>query len=235
MEQIDPEQYDAHAADFRVTANSAAYNAYYERPATLDLIGDVGGLDLLDVACGPGYHAGQLRGRGATVTGCDASPAMIDEARKMLGDDVDLRVHDASMPFDWLGDATLDLVLVALAYHYINDHDAFLAEMHRVLRPDGAIVISTHHPVDDWRRLGGSYFDRDVVTETWGNGWDMTTWRMPLTDLCAGFDRCGFVIDRLVEPRPMEQLVDVDPRVYNKLNAQPVFVLFRLTKRPVIT
>ena len=47
-------------------------------------------------------------------------------------------------------------------------------------------MISTHHPMDDFRRLGGSYFDHERVTERWATGWEIATWRMPLTVPTAG-------------------------------------------------
>lgn len=114
----------------------------------------------------------------------------------------------------------------------MNDHDAFLAEMHRVLGPGGTFVISTHHPIDDYRRLGGSYFDHERVMEHWGIGWDVATWRMPLTELTEGFHRAGFLIERLIEPRPVAAMRDRDRRVFDKLETAPAFILFRLVKRP---
>ena len=36
---------------------------------------------------------------------------------------------------------------------------AALSELHRVLRPDGALVLSRQHPTGDWLRHGGSHFD----------------------------------------------------------------------------
>ena len=39
----------------------------------------------------------------------------------------------------------------------------------------------------DWLRLGGSYFELSTVTEVWSKGWEVTAWRMPLTQLTAEF------------------------------------------------
>ena len=168
MDRIDPRQYDQHAAEFEELAEAASYNALYERPATLELIGDVTAKRVLDVACGPGWHAKQLIDQGGDVVGCDASPAMVAVAAAATGQADTFRVHECDAPFEWVADESIDIVLMALAYHYVNDHDRFLGDMYRVLRPGGVFVISTHHPLDDFRRLGNSYFDHERVTERWG-------------------------------------------------------------------
>lgn len=119
---------------------------------------EVRGLQILDAACGPGLYLEELLRLGARVTGFDASPRMVELARARIGQAADVRIQALETPLTWLGDGSMDLALCALAYHYVNDRPAFLAEMHRVLRADGALVISTHHPTSDWVRLGGSYF-----------------------------------------------------------------------------
>jgi SAM-dependent methyltransferase len=224
----DPAQYDGFADEYEGHAAVAPYNALYERPATLRLIGDVAGQRVLDAACGPGFYIDELLRRGAEVVGCDAAPTMIDLARARVGDRAELCVHSLDDPFTWVDDGSLDVVVCALAYHYVTNRDGFLREVHRMLRSDGALVISTHHPTADWHRLGGSYFDVVPVTETWSKGWEITAWRMPLTHLTEEFAAAGFVIERLIEPIPEAAMSDTHPETYAKLSRQPGFVLFRL-------
>jgi SAM-dependent methyltransferase len=228
----DPAQYDVFAHEYEEHAAVAPYNALYDRPATLALLGDVAGRRVLDAACGPGFYLAELLGRGAAVQGCDASPRMVDLARARVGDGVEVRVHVLDEPFDWMPDASVDIVLCALAYHYLNDRLTFLREVRRVLRPEGALVISTHHPTADWSRLGGSYFDVAPVTEVWSRGWEITAWRTPLTNLTEEFAEAGFVIERLVEPVPDPSMASTHPDTYEKLSTEPAFILFRLVLRP---
>lgn len=228
MPAPEPTQYDSFAAEYEAHAETAPYNALYDRPATLELLGDVRGLRVLDVACGPGLYATELIERGAHVVGCDASPAMVELAGRRTAGAVDLRVHAMEQPFDWVDDDSFDVVLNALAYHYVNDRLAFLCEARRMLRPGGAMVISTHHPTSDWARLGGSYFDVSPVTEVWSKGWEITAWRAPLTVLCQEFADAGFLVERLVEPLPTPEMATTHPAVYERLTVAPGFVLFRL-------
>ena len=107
-------QYDAFADQFLRHAEDGFYNAHYDRPACLELLGDVAGKHVLDAACGPGLYAAELLRRGAHVTGFDQSPRMIElcEERCPAGF---FRVHDLGDPITWLPDGSADLALCALA------------------------------------------------------------------------------------------------------------------------
>jgi SAM-dependent methyltransferase len=224
----EPAQYDEFADEYEAQATVAPYNALYDRPATLRLIGDVAGTVVLDAACGPGFYAAELLSRGADVIGCDAAPRMVELARRRTLGRADVRVHSLEDPLDWVDDATVDVVLCALAYHYVNNRVGFLSEARRVLRPGGSLVISTHHPTADWCRLGGSYFSVAPVTEVWSKGWEITAWRMPLTQLTEEFAKAGFVIERLIEPAPEPDMATTHPETFRRLSTEPAFVLFRL-------
>ncbi len=134
-------------------------------------------------------------------------------------------------PFEWLEDESIDVVVNALVYHHVNNRHGFLTEMYRVLRHDGFLVISTDHPTADWHRLGGSYFTVETATEQWSRGWQVTAWRMPLTQLTAEFADSGFLIERLVEPGPDPLMATSHPETFEKLSTTPGFMLFRLFKR----
>ncbi|MET0898886.1 MAG: methyltransferase domain-containing protein [Mycobacterium sp.] len=70
-------QYDVFADEFSDKARDNFYNAHYDRPACLRLLGDVSGRTVLDAACGPGWYAKELTNRGAGVIGFDQSPRMV--------------------------------------------------------------------------------------------------------------------------------------------------------------
>lgn len=228
MSNPEPTQYDSFAAEYEEHASAAPYNALYDRPATLGLIGDVKGKRVLDAGCGPGLYVSELLARGADVVGCDASAHMIEVARTKVGDRADLRVHSLEEPFDWMETSSVDVAVSALVYHYVSNRLGFLREMHRVLRPNGVLVISTHHPTADWQRLGGSYFAVEPVTETWSEGWEITAWRMPLTRLTGEFADAGFLIEQLVEPSPDRQMAESHPDSFRRLSTEPGFLFFRL-------
>jgi 2-polyprenyl-3-methyl-5-hydroxy-6-metoxy-1,4-benzoquinol methylase len=222
--------YERRPDDFQRRAAASAYNALYDRPAMLELLGDVDGQAVLDAGCGPGLYAEELANRGASVVGIDQSAGMVELARQRLGARAEFRAHDLSRPLDWLADRSFDAVVIALVIHHVDDRRALLRELFRVLRPGGRVVLSTHHPMEDWLRLGGSYFDVEAVEEVWRDDWDVRYWRQPLTATCAEATDAGFLIERLVEPYPSEELRRRFPETYDKLSERPAFLMLRLLR-----
>ena len=53
-------------------------------------------------------------------------------------------------------------------------------------------------------------------------------WRMPLTKMTEEFADAGFVIERLVEPRPVPEMADSHPETFERLTSEPCFVMFKL-------
>jgi SAM-dependent methyltransferase len=224
-------QYDLFADEFLEHAEDGFFNAHYDRPACLALLGDVTGKRVLDAACGPGLYADELVRRGARVVGFDQSRRMVQICRERVGQG-DFRVHDLGDPIDWLPDSSVDLALCALAIEYVDDRVTALRELRRVLRPDGALILSRQHPTGDWLRHGGSYFDSRVIRETWSKGWSVTYWQTPLQTTCEEIFEAGFLIERLLEPRPAPEAAVISPEDFERLTREPRgFMAFRLLPR----
>ena len=213
-------QYDAFADEYLDHAESGFFNAYYDRPACLALLGDVAGKRVLDAACGPGLYAAELARRGAQVVGFDHSPRMVEIARDRVPDGA-FRVHDLADPLSWLPDGRVDLALCALAIEYVDDRITALRELRRVLRPDGALVLSRLHPTGDWLRHGGSYFEVRTIEETWSKGWRVRYWLAPLETTCEEIFAAGFVIERLLERGRCLKLPQSTAKSTNGSHASP--------------
>jgi SAM-dependent methyltransferase len=223
-------------AAYGVGNEDGSFNAYYERPATIALLGDVRGLRVLEAGCGPGVLTSWLVDNGAVVTAMDVSSEMVRLARDRVAGRARLLVADLSEPLTFAADASADLVVASLVLHYLADWAGPLAEFHRVLARHGAVVFSTHHPSMDWQlHSPEDYFAVRQVTEVWtkdGKSFDVTFWRRPLTAITAAISEAGFVIDQLMEPEPAAELAQRDPRDYEKIRTSPRFLFFRLVKRP---
>ena len=108
-------------------------------------VGPVGAGDrVLDVGCGLGQEAlrlAQRTGSQGHVTGIDANPAMIAEARRRSEDGdlpVTFEIGDAQSIA--LPDGTFDICRTERVLRYLDRPDAAIAEMTRVTRPGGSVV-----------------------------------------------------------------------------------------------
>jgi demethylmenaquinone methyltransferase/2-methoxy-6-polyprenyl-1,4-benzoquinol methylase len=103
------------------------------------------GVDALDVCCGTGDLALELRrriGPDGRVVGCDFSEPMLELARRKSGDEglpVEFGWADAlELPY---GDGSFDAVTIGFGARNLADLDRGISEMTRVLRPGGRLVI----------------------------------------------------------------------------------------------
>ncbi len=79
----------------------------------------------------------------------DVTSVMVRLAEERVGDRATFLVADVAEPLSFATDATFDLVVASLVLHYVENWEAPLREFRRVLKPDGAVVFSTHHPSMD--------------------------------------------------------------------------------------
>jgi ubiquinone/menaquinone biosynthesis C-methylase UbiE len=93
----------------------------------------------LDAACGTGRHTAYLAGLGHRVIGIDSSPEMLERAREKVPEG---EFHEADLYTVPLDDHSVDLVVCAIALVHVPDLERALAELVRVLRPNGHLVIS---------------------------------------------------------------------------------------------
>ena len=198
-----PGHYDAFASDYATDNEGNLLNSFYERPAMLELLGNVQGTQVLDAGCGAGPLAAELTARGATVTGFDASSEMIAIARRGLVDTVDLQVAQLGRPLP-SPDGCFDLVAASLVLHYLEDWGPALTELHRVLKPGGRLAISVHHPIV-YRLM---FPERDYfATEPWtstsafnGTEAELTYWHRPLHAMTDAFAEAGLRVTAIAEP-----------------------------------
>ncbi|MBW8755954.1 MAG: methyltransferase domain-containing protein [Sphingomonadales bacterium] len=119
-----------------------------ERPKRHELIGARPDDVLLDIACGPGSLTLELAPHVTHATGFDITPAMLEQARAAQAQkgltNVDwVQGNAEQLPFP---DGAFSLVTCSAAFHHFEQPAAILAEMRRVCRPGGRIVVSDVTP-----------------------------------------------------------------------------------------
>jgi SAM-dependent methyltransferase len=130
---------------------------YTARPAILTACEPVTGLQVLDLGCGEGYCSRELKRRGADrVIGMDLSEGMIaaaqsQEAEEGLGIHYEVGCATNLSQFD---DRTFDLVVAVFLFNYLTiaQTQQCMAEVARVLRPQGRFIFSVPHPAFPYMR-----------------------------------------------------------------------------------
>jgi len=154
------EGYDRWAASYDTMGN---WLLALEEPEVDLALGDVAGLDVLDVGAGTGRHAIRLAAQGARVTALDFSDAMLAQARAKPGAElVRWITHDVGVPLPF-GDRSFARVLSALVLEHIATARLvpFFNELGRVALPDGRIVVTAMHPALFLKGISANFHDAD--------------------------------------------------------------------------
>jgi|SRR6516162_9356800 len=224
--------YEQLATRYAELAGSKAENAMCERSAMLSLMPELAGKRVLDAGCGPGHYANEFLNRGASVIGCDVTPKMVALARALVGHrGANIYEHNLDKPLTWLDEGSVDLVLFALALDYVADLSRTFGEFRRVLKPRGKLLFSVEHPINTARLHGGPYHETKLVGMEWKSFGEprpeVQMYRRPLQEIVNPLIAAGFILERLVEPRPTEDLRVADPKKYERLLQTPYFMCIR--------
>ena len=106
------------------------------------LIGEArAGERVLDLGCGAGHFTAALRDRGCAVVGVDIAERALERAAAIApGADLRLLEADGSLP---LAHGEVDLVWCSEVLEHVPDAAGLLAEVRRVLRPGGRLLLTT--------------------------------------------------------------------------------------------
>ena len=169
--------------DFRAAPNQGARPDLYElENEALDPDGLVlaamrelapwAGRTLVDLGCGSGYWLPGYAAEAAAVIGVEPDPALVPLAAAR---DPRAQVLPGSAEHIPLGDASVDVVHARFAYFWAPHCAAGLAEVRRVLKPGGAlVVVDNDHRAGEFAGLlraaaaaGQGYGDNADVTDAW--------------------------------------------------------------------
>ncbi|MDR0487494.1 MAG: class I SAM-dependent methyltransferase [Treponema sp.] len=132
-------------------AATATATAAARAEADAEADADGGPPGVLDIGCATGALLSLLRGRGWRVTGVEISPAA-EYARNERGLDVrNLPLEENKFP-----DAGFDVVHASHLIEHLNDPRSFLNEIHRILKKDGRVFITTPNISGFQARITGS-------------------------------------------------------------------------------
>jgi demethylmenaquinone methyltransferase/2-methoxy-6-polyprenyl-1,4-benzoquinol methylase len=131
--------FDGVAANYdRTNDVLSAGNAVLWRIATVKAIGAGPADKVLDIAAGTGTSSAAIAKRGAEVVALDFSHGMVEVGRTRHPELEFVEGDAEALPFP---DATFDAVTISFGLRNVNRPQVALAEMHRVLKPGGRLVV----------------------------------------------------------------------------------------------
>ena len=211
------EGYDRWAATYDTMGN---WLLELEEPEVDRALGDVTGLDVLDVGAGTGRHAIRIAERGARVTAIDFSEPMLEKARRKHGADrVRWLVHDVALPLPFPA-SSFDRVLSALVLEHIpvDGLASFFCELGRVARADGVVLVTAMHPAMFVKGVSANF--RDESGEVRPRSYVAT-----LSDYVMGAVQAGLVIVALTEHPVDDGLATRNERSRKWLGWPALFVM----------
>jgi SAM-dependent methyltransferase len=203
-------------------------------PGVLALLPEPGALTV-DVGCGEGRVARELKARGHRVVGIEGSETLAAAAREA---DPELEVHVADAAHMPLPDACADLAVASMSLLNMDDLDGAVGEVARILRPGGRFVFSTVHPSNSLKPLGGfeedgeGYFATYTYPEERTRGGLTMTFHdthRPLVAYLGALERAGLLVEAVREPVPDDDHVAAFPYV-ERWRRAPIFLLARAVK-----
>jgi SAM-dependent methyltransferase len=108
----------------------------------LDILGDVGGLDVCELGCGTAYFSAWLAKHGARPVGVDVTPAQLETARRMMAETgIEFPLVEADAGDTGLPAESFDLVVSEYGASIWVDPARWIPEAARLLRPGGRLVF----------------------------------------------------------------------------------------------
>jgi SAM-dependent methyltransferase len=178
-------------------------------------LGNVAGLDVVELGCGTAYFSAWLALRGARPVGVDPTPAQLETARRCqqeLG--IQFPLIEAPAEAVPLPDASFDLALSEYGASIWADPAGWLPEAARLLRPAGRLVFLVNSPLSIICSPDGGPTEERLLRAQRGLyrvEWvpdEVVNFHPPHGDWIRLLEANGFVVERLVELYAPEDAVD---------------------------
>lgn len=210
-------------------------NDTLEKPALLELLGDVRGKRILDLGCGDASFGVELLQMGCqSYTGIEASQKMVEAARQTLAG-TPAQVVQTTMEAWQYPPAAFDLAVSRLALQYVEDLPRVLRQVRPALAAGGRLVFSVEHPVitsgnrpweglslhDEW--ILDHYFNTGLRVVSWLGG-QVLQYHRTVEDYFRALQDAGFRVEGLREGRPRRSSFR-DEETYRRRERVPLFLL----------
>lgn len=240
----DQSHWERQARNWIAWTRKPGHDSYwYYSPQFFEELVPAPGRATLDIGCGEGRLARDLRARGHRVTAIDTSTTLLEAARAADPGGTYLDASATALPF---ADGAFDLAIAYNSLMDVHDMPATVAEAARVLEPGGRLCVSVTHPINDAgvftgedpdaafviegtylgeRRRFEAELERDGLTMTFAG------WAYHLEHHARALEAAGLLIEKLREPAAPEGYTDASTSGRrSRWHRIPMFLWFRALK-----
>jgi SAM-dependent methyltransferase len=141
-------QYTDAAAAAAWARSEFAWGVFAVPESEIGCLGEVAGLDVVELGCGTAYICAWLARHGARPVGVDPTPAQLATARRMQAETgIEFRLVEAPAESVPLADASFDLAVSEYGASLWAEPQRWVAEAARLLRPGGRLIFLTNSTV----------------------------------------------------------------------------------------
>jgi len=177
--------------------------------STIGCIGDVSGLDVVELGCGTAYLSAVLAKGGARPVGVDPTPAQLATARRLMNETgIRFPLVEAAAESVPLPDASFDLAVSEYGASLWADPARWLPEAARLLRPGGRLIFLTNSVLaylcspDEGNVVDRLLRDQFGMYRIKWPGEDGIEYHLAHSEWIARLRANGFAIEALHEPQP---------------------------------
>jgi len=198
-------QYTGPSAQRAWAAEDFSWGVFHVPESQVQALGDVAGLDVVELGCGTAYISAWLARQGARPVGVDPTPAQLATAREMQAEfGLEFPLVEAIAESVPLPDASFDLAISEYGASIWADPERWIPEAARLLRPGGRLVFLRNSNVSMLcMSLEGQTEtlqrpQRELRKITWLDTGE-TEFHPSAGELIAILSGAGFMVERLVD------------------------------------
>lgn len=221
-----------------------------EKPAILNLLGDIEGKEILCIGCGDGEEANMFYQRGSKVVGFDISEEQIKIAKAKYPN-IDFYVGDIET---FSINKKFDIAYAGFVAHYLPNYKRFLSNTSTLLKVNGELIFSIIHPIKraldikmfngrKYKILGsskledgsnqevyGDYLNSRKVKNKFGEDFETINYHTTIGEQIRDILNSDFELIDFVEPKPIASSKEEYPDKYVTDCKIPEVLIYHLRK-----
>lgn len=249
--EMNKKSYNEAASNYdKSMCSKSSTNYWVEYPYMKSLMGDVKGLDVLDICCGTGRYSLLAAKKEANVTSVDIAEKCIDIAKNKA------KINNLKINFNvsevekYLTTNTIkfDMITCGMGIEYFENLPKLFKYISNSLKIGGKFIFSIVHPM----RLNGEYlrnkdsgytfnvydyFNLTFQKRTWksvtkdnGKPFETAKYAYRFEDIIDALSEYGLLVEKLRESKPSENVKKEDLNLYNRLKCCPTYAIIKAIK-----